>query len=98
MIAWPYTFVKLIFRVYNIEYFNIYQTDKNAGDRHSCTHTLSLLREAPYSISCLFLPQTDPFHTGGGLFIQMIKQIIFLGGSFFPRSLTDLAAYLDHIF
>ena len=25
MIAWPYTFVKLIFRVYNIEYFNIYQ-------------------------------------------------------------------------
>ena len=29
MIAWPYTFVKLIFRVYNIEYFNIYQTDKS---------------------------------------------------------------------
>lgn len=29
MIAWPYTFVELIFRVYNIEYFNIYQTDKS---------------------------------------------------------------------
>ena len=31
MIAWSYTFVKLIFRVYNIELFNIYQMDKSIG-------------------------------------------------------------------
>ena len=29
MIAWSYTFVKLIFRVYNIGLFNIYQMDKS---------------------------------------------------------------------